>query len=187
MRKKTVLTQILEISVLDAESTGRSGGQWIGAFPGVAAVASLMTDKCAKQLGAKSAAEVTEKMKNIDFRLGTLSQNGRLFATDVGGGKIKYTGSLAEQLGNVITVNINVNWSNPSETLVKILGTDTVTYWNLGEALGEDAKSSGPLSAQEVRELILLHELKHVFTPGNAHPPDYHSAIYSDCLKGRPR
>jgi hypothetical protein len=142
-----------------------------------------MTDDCAKAIGAKNADEAITKLGRENVGAGDL---GRLVLNN----GMSVGGPLANTnpADNRITFNTEVNWNDPDNSTANVNGV-VGPYDLLGgerALLNAEFAANGSsfrvqlISAQQLMDLVMIHELAHNF--GKSYDGrDY--LLWQDCFK----
>jgi len=127
-----------------------------------------INDECARQVGAKDAADFRRKLNSVNLSLAGFA----MFAvtTDPQGRVTDYaSGALArgELGGNRIQFNRGVNWSAPQTTF----GVDqNGVIVPLDLASFEAGRTGiGSLTGSQFIDLVFLHEMAHIFNKDHPH------------------
>jgi hypothetical protein len=146
-------------------------------------VRESLNDKCAEAIGAADAAAAVLRLNTITIGVGALGaarvvvENGR---ERLGGG-----GFAAFRNGQII-FNTDFNWADPTKAAYYEVNGKMVE-WNALESMAAELgmPSGSAISADQLADLVLLHELSHSFQGAN-HPPteasDLNQKIWNNCL-----
>ncbi len=139
----------------------RTPGQPDFLVQSISRVSDRLSDTCAKSIGAKSSLDAKDKLNKIKIEIRDLG--GFEFRTIEG--KLETQKGIIAQYNPIlgfrkITLNMNVNWLDPSRTSSIVDGIAQSVDFLASNARALGIKS---LSAQDFIDLTLLHELAHAF------------------------
>ena len=152
-------------------------------FPGqTAARNALASEECARSLGAQNTSDALSRFDKLSFEFADL---GKFMVTQLPIGtkidEVRNKAPLAEQSGNVIRVNHNVNWFSPDSAHAVEGSTGETTVFNLLGALASELGVS-VLTVGQFQTLVLLHEVGHAFGKPQERDAEYNRMIFRDCL-----